>query len=219
MRSPSPFDNDSDANESFEVLHTVVVTLVHLIFSGPIGPADEDDVVQETSIKVWVYWKTRPIFNPWAFVRRVVYTVIIDMQRRFKPSLFQEWPRDEFGEINELALLAHDPSLQEDPEWIAVQEESYDETLNRMADAIAELHRCQQNAAICTLKARVDEWSRMAAALEARGVSADLEWPDDQVEKKRLQASFSPARRNIVRYLSEGFSRMDDCNQAGGDYL
>lgn len=207
MRGPSPFDNDSVANESFEALYTIVVTLVHLIFSDTIGPADKDDVVQETSIKVWVYWKTRPIFNPWAFVRRVVYTVIIDMQRRFKPSLFQEWPQDEFGEINELALLAHDPLQQEDPECVVMQEESYNETLNQLADAIAELHKHQQNAAICTLKARVDEWSRMAAALEARGINADLEWPDNPVEKQRLRASFSPARRNIVRHISEEFSR------------
>lgn len=207
MRGLSPFDNDSAANESFEALHTVVVTLVHLIFSDTIGPADEDDVVQETSIKVWIYWKTRPIFNPRAFIRRVVYTVIIDMQRRFKPSLFQEWPRDESGEINEFALLAHDPLRQENPELIVMQEESYDETLNQVADAIAELHSRQQNAAICTLKARVDEWSRMAAALEARGVSADLEWPDDPAEKKCLQASFSAARRNIVRRINEELSQ------------
>lgn len=209
MRGPSSCDNDSDANESFEALYTVVVTLVHLIFSDTIGPADEDDVVQETSIKVWAYWKTRPIFNPWAFVRRVVYTVIIDMQRRFKPRLFQEWPRDEFGEINELTLFAHDPLQQEDPEWITMQEESYDETLNRVANAIAALHRRQQNAAICTLKARVDEWSRMAAALEARGVRADLEWPDDPAEKKLLYASFSAARRNIVQYINEELSRFE----------
>lgn len=210
MKSQSPFDNNSDTNESFEALHTVVVTLVHLIFSDPIGPADKDDVAQETSIKIWLYWKTRSIFNPKAFVRRVIYTVIIDMQRRFKPSLFQEWPRDEFNEMNELALLAHDPLQQEDPEWIVMQEESYDETLNQVADAIAELHRCQQNAAICALKERVDEWSRMAGALEARGLSVDLEWPDDPVEKKRLHASLSPARRNIVRSISKEFSCKDN---------
>jgi DNA-directed RNA polymerase specialized sigma24 family protein len=209
MRGPSSFDNDPVANESFETLHTVIVTLVHLIFSGTIGPVDEDDVAQETSIKVWGYWKARRIYNSRAFVKRVVFSVIIDMQRRFKPSLFQEWPRDDFGEINELALLAHDPLQQEDPEWIVMQEESYDETLNRLADAIAALHKQQQNAAICTLKARVDEWSRMAAALEARGISTELEWPDNAAEKQRLRASFSPARRNIVRYISEEFSRYE----------
>src|SRR5258708_36853817 len=108
MRGLSPFDNDSAANESFEALHTVVVTLVHLIFSDTIGPADEDDVVQETSIKVWIYWKTHPIYNPWAFVRRVVYTVIIDMQRRFKPSMFQKRPPRRFCKINETALFGYD---------------------------------------------------------------------------------------------------------------
>src|SRR5260221_6223129 len=133
MRGLSPFDNDSAANESFEALHTVVVTLVHLIFSDTIGPADEDDVVQETSIKVWIYWKTRPIFNPRAFIRRVVYTVIIDMQRRFKPPLFPEWPRDESWEINEFTLLAHDPFRHGKPQFIAIREKSYDANLYHVA--------------------------------------------------------------------------------------
>ncbi len=206
MRGPSPFDSDPMANESFEVLHSVIVTLVHLMFSGTIGPVDEDDVIQETSIRVWSYWKTHRIYNSWGFVRRVVYTVKIDMQRRFKSSLFQEWPRDEFGEINELALFEHDLLQQEDPEWLAIQEESYDETINLLADAIAALREHQQIAAICTLKSRVDEWSRMAAALEARGISSELEWPDNPAEKHCLQSSFSPAQRNIVRYLIKEMS-------------
>jgi DNA-directed RNA polymerase specialized sigma24 family protein len=203
IRNQPPSDNDSAANESFEALHIIIVKLVHLMFSDTIGPADEDDVAQEVSIKVWGYWRTRSIYHPRAFVGRVVYTVISDMHRHFKPSLFQEWPRDEFGEINEFALPAHHLLQYEDPEWIVTQEESYDAILNRLADAIAALYKHQQNAMICTLKARLDEWSRLAAALEARGISTDLEWPDNTAEKRCLQASFYPARRNITRHIRE----------------
>ena len=75
-----------------------------------------------------------------------------------------------------------------------------------MADAIIALRPCQQNSAICTLKSRLDDWQRMAAALEARGINADLEWPADPADKQRLQASFSPARRNIARHIHEDLS-------------
>lgn len=206
MHNPSPFDNDPAANESFEAMYSVIIIIVHLVSPSTIGPADQDDVVQETSIKVWSYWKTHPIYNLQAFIRQVVHTVIIDIQRRFKPSMFREFPRDESGKIREDTLQWWEIREETNPEWQVIDDEQYAETIERMADAITKLHPRQRDAAICSYKHRLDEWNRMARALEARGINTDLEWPDELTEKQRLQASFSPARRKIAWLMDEDLS-------------
>lgn len=199
---PSPYDCDGRGDAPFAALHSVVVTIVRLEFSGTIGPLDRDDVEQETALRVWNYWLTRPILNPPAFIRRTVKNVVIDLMRKFKPWLYQDVPYDESGEICEDMLLCLGTGEEIDPEWQIIEAEQEAETIGRVVDSIARLHERQRDATVFTLRSRLDEWNHMAVALEARGIHADCEWPDDPIEKQRLQASYSPARHNIARHMS-----------------
>jgi len=204
---PSSFDSDVAADESFDALFSVIVSTVHYECSTTvIGPVDEDDIVQEVSIKIWLYALAHPIYCPKALIRRTAHNLCIDLQRKHKPSLYQPFPEDDIGETCEDTFAWMDTLPEDDPEWCAISNEEVAKTTGQVADAIAGLSPCQQDAAICTVKTRADEWSQMTAALEARGINADLEWPIDPTDKRRLQASFSPARRNIARHIGEDLS-------------
>lgn len=208
IRGPSPFDSDAAADESFDPLFHIIASNVRRTYAGTvIGPADFDDLTQEVSINVWLYSLAHPIAHPGAFVRRTAHNVSVDLQRKFKPSLSQAFPEDGEGETLEDMLLWRETSLENDPEWCALNNEGAAEMTERMADAIAGLSPCQQEATLCTLRPRVDNWQRLVSALEARGINADVEWSDDPEEKRRLQASFSPARRNIAHSMDENLSQ------------
>ena len=207
MIGPSPYDSDPDVDTSFEPMYSVVLSVVHHMYPGTIGPADEDDIANETAFKVWRYWETNPIDHPWAFISLVVRSVKSDMYRKFNPSLYQDFPRDESGNINESLLPSQDASLEADPEWVVLQDENYAELIDRVAGAIKKLEKRQRQAAICTSKKRLDEWSRLAIALEEREIDTTPEWPENPTEKQCLQASFSPAKRKIAQYLGEDLSQ------------
>lgn len=207
IRGPSSFDSDGAADESFDTLFPVIVSTVRReCATTVIGPVDCDDIVQEVSIRVWKYWLVRPILYPASFIQRVTHNFCIDLQRRWKPSLSQPFPEDDEGESLEDKLLWREASPEDDPEWYALNNEGATETTGQVADAIAGLSPRQQDAAICTLKDRAYEWSRMAAALEVRGINANMEWPPDPDEKRCLQASFSPAKLRIARSMGEELS-------------
>ncbi len=204
---PSTFDSDAAGNESFDTLYSAIVSIVYREYAATIiGPVDCDDIAQEVSVKVWLYSLTHPIYYPKALIRRTAHNLCIDLQRRLKPSLYQPFPEDEFGETGEDTFAWMDTLPEDDPEWCAINNEGVVETTGQVADAITGLSPCQQDAAVCTLKTRVGDWQRMAAALAARGINADLEWPADPADKRRLQASFSPARSNIARHIGEDLS-------------
>jgi DNA-directed RNA polymerase specialized sigma24 family protein len=198
---PSPFD--SDADESPEMLYAVVMTIVNGEHPDPIGPVGCDDMAHEVFLKVWLYQQTRPIYSLKPFIRRVLSNVRVDMQRKFKPSLYQEFPRDEFGEVREDLLRSLVANGESDLEQIVIDGEQYAARVKQFANAVAELPPRQQTATACTLKNRLDDWQSMTTALEARGVNPDQEWPADLNEKRCLQASFSPAKLRIARSIGE----------------
>lgn len=206
LRGPSPFDGDAAVDESPETLYSVVVTVVNGEHPDPIGPVGCDDMAHEVFMKVWLYQQTRPIHGLKSFIRRTLSNVRVDMQRKFKPSLYQEYPQDEFGEAREDLLRPLVVNGESDLEQIVIDGEQYTARAGQLVNAVAELPPRQQSAAVSTLKTRLDDWQRMAAALEACGINAAVEWPDDPEEKRRLQASFSPARRNIARRMGEDLS-------------
>lgn len=207
MIGPSPYDSDPDDDTSFETLYPIVLIVVNRMYTGTIGPADDDDIKQEVALKILKYRRTNAIDHPWAFIGWVVRNVINDMYRKYKPSLYQEFPRDESGDINESFLNLQDSDLEADPERLVIQKEGYEETSNRVADAITELDKRQQQATICTFKKRLDEWLHMAATLQEREIDTSLEWPDDPKEKQCLQASYSHAKRNIAHFIDEDISQ------------
>ena len=203
---PSPFDSDDAADESPEMLYSVVVTIVNSEYSDAIGPVGCDDMAHEVFMKVWTYRQTRPIYSLKSFIRRVLSNVRIDMQRKFKPSLYQDFPRDEFGAIREDLLRPLGTAGESDPALLVLDDEQHAALIGQFVNAVAELSPCQREAAVCTYKPRLEEWNEMVVELEKRGINADLEWPVDLADKRRLQASFSHARRNIAQHMGKDLS-------------
>ncbi|MFL5662123.1 MAG: hypothetical protein ACJ8BW_12345, partial [Ktedonobacteraceae bacterium] len=81
------------------------------------------------------------------------------------------------------------------------QDESFDELLNELLDAMADLHLRQRQASVCTLRERGDDLVGFVDALQGRGIESEWQWPEDKVDHQRLQASYAHARRKIASHM------------------
>ncbi len=200
LPDPSPYESDSgtgDMLEYFQYIHVVAQRYV----SFSIGPIDSDDVAQEAWIKFWLIYQKQPIESPKAYIRRIVFTVIADFVRKYKPHLFQALSSDEHGELREGHLINAEESELRNPETIVEQQQSLDETMKKLVGAVAELPPRQKQSAVCALKERVDDLLQFVEALQENAIDSELDWPMEKVERQRLQASFSHARRSIAHNM------------------
>lgn len=202
--SPGPFDSDSEtlqSGESSTQYYPLFIVFARGLFSECVGPVDYEDVVQEAFLKFWLLYEKRPINCPKAYIRCIVSSVAIDMVRKYKPNLFQALPVDEDGEVREGYVLMMAGSDQDNPERFAIEREELEERLEELMSALHRLHARQQAAAVCHIRKEVDDVLTLLEALNRKGINSEWEWPTEPVEKQRLQASFSPARRNLARTM------------------
>jgi DNA-directed RNA polymerase specialized sigma24 family protein len=167
-----------------------------------IGPVDSDDVAQEASIKFWLICQKQTIESPKAYIRTIVYTVVADMVRKYKPQLYQALSTDEHGEILESYLINLEEAEQRNPERILELQESLHETMKKLVGAVTELPPRQQHSAVTTLKERIDDLLLFVDVLQENNINGDLERPIERVERQRLQASFSHAQRHIAHIMN-----------------
>src|SRR5438045_26854 len=94
VRGPCDYDDDPNIDELLSKYISYIQDLVRKEFSQNIGPADCDDLVQDSLIKIWLILRGTTLTNPKAYIKRVVHTVVVDMVRKFKPHLYQALPVD-----------------------------------------------------------------------------------------------------------------------------
>lgn len=78
------------------------------------------------------------------------------------------------------------------------EQEIVDELITAVADGIAGMHTHQQRAAICRLKEKMDDFSRLAAELARRNVDCGVEYPKESAARQKLQSSYPPAKRKLA---------------------
>src|SRR2546421_7058848 len=200
---PCPLQHDSDpiTDEMLEHFQYIrVVAQSHVLTS--IGPIDSDDVAQEACIKFWLICQKQTIASPKAYIRRIVLTVIADSVRKYKSQLYQALTINEHGEIFEDYLTNVDQAERSNPETILVQQESLDESMDKLMGTVTELPPRQQLATVTTLWGRVDDLLQFIGALQENNIDSEVEWPTDRIERQRLQASFPHARRTIAHAMN-----------------
>ena len=201
----SPYDNDSGIDEMLEYYEYILAVTWRQVPSN-IGPIDSEDVAQEAFMKFWIISQKQPIENPKAYIRRIVQTTVVDMVRKFKPHLYQAFPVDEDGEIQEGNLVVIPGAALGDPEAILEEKEAAEELMDELVDVVSELRPRQMHSTICTLKDRVDDLLQFVDALQEKGIESELQWPLGTTERQRLQASYSPAKRKVASYIGVDLS-------------
>ena len=206
VRGPFEYDDDPDIDEFINKHVFYIQDLARKEFSQNIGPAERDDLVQDSLIKLWLISKRTTLTNPKAYIRRIVHTTVVDTLRKFKPHLYQALPVDDDGEIQEGNMVVIPRAELRDPEAILEEKETLEELMGELVNVVSELHPRQRYSAICTLKDRVDDLLQFVDALQEKGIESDLQWPLETIERQRLQASYSPAKRKVASSIGVDLS-------------
>ncbi len=186
--NPQSDESDIGSNWCIEQYFPLVYMYARRAFPTNVGPFDSDDLAQETCIKLWLISRKHSIQSPKAYIRWLVQSVKVDMLRKYKIQGYQALPVNEDGELQEGHLLVTQSLELGDPETILEQDESFDELLEVLLEAVADLHPRQQQASVCTLRDRVDDLLGFVDALQAKGIESEVQWPEDKVDHQRLQA-------------------------------
>jgi DNA-directed RNA polymerase specialized sigma24 family protein len=199
---PSAYDSDLGLNECVEKYYPLILALARNAAPANIGPVDYEDIAQDAFLKLLLISQKQSIESPKAYIRRIVHTVVVDMARKYKPHLCQAFSTDEDGEIQEGKLVGMSSAELRNPETILEEKEAVDERMQELVGAISAFHLCQRQAAVCTLRDRVDDLVQFVDALQTNGIDTELQWPQARSDRQRLQASYSPAKHKIAQCMS-----------------
>jgi hypothetical protein len=87
-----------------------------------------------------------------------------------------------------------------DPALVVERREESRTLIQNVVDAVLELPQRQRHVMICSLQDRIHDPHLLEGAFAARKQDIKKwDWPQDKVERQRLQASLSYARHNVAR--------------------
>ena len=159
---------------------------------------DADEIAQRTRIKLWKMLQKQTVVSPKAYASRIVFHEVVNMVRSNDNCLPLQISDD--GEIVQECLTGRGEA-KNNPEAILAELEIVDELIAVVADAIAEMRIHQQQAAICRLKEKMDDFPRLAAALKRRSIDSEVEYSKESAARQKLQASYPPAKRKLATRL------------------
>lgn len=161
-----------------------------------------DEVVQRVRIKFWRALERRPILYPHNYIKRIIRSEIIDMQRQRRPYVSLPTNEDEqwqFWEMNGIAIVdRHDPADEIEQKMESAL------LLERAISLVLNLPPRQRLAMMCSLQEKVDDLVQLAGCLKAHDADIEtLHWPAETHERRVLQASLVAARQTIARRMQE----------------
>jgi RNA polymerase sigma factor (sigma-70 family) len=203
----SPYDSDASIEALVEYYHPFILSQAKSMAYIPRKLShsadlyvDPDDVAQEVSIRFWKRLKKEPISNPEAYIKRMVHNEYIDAMRRCHINL-------QFLEVAENGELLEGEILQTPGEGMSDPAEEFERQLaandftERVAEAVSTLPPRQQCASANVLLKKVDNLLQVITAFKAHQLTFEAQEPEDEAERHRLQASFSPARLALAKEL------------------
>jgi RNA polymerase sigma factor (sigma-70 family) len=177
------------------------VALDPTLIRAAVRDLEIDELIQLARIKLWHALEKKEIMYPKAYIRRIVYSEIVDMTRRQKWPV-QPLPEDEEGEIYSGKLLVSPGEGMADPAEVVEQQEAVRGRMEEVVGVVLQLPARQRHAMICTLQDRVDDpWLLMDALQQNKCEMQQWQWPQMRKEKVLLQASLSYARRTLLRTI------------------
>ena len=165
---------------------------------------EADELAQKIRIKLWEMLQKQTIANPRAYTGYIAFHQAVNMVRDYDGCLSLQINED--GEIAKGCLVGRREEIN-NPEAMLEEQEILDELITAMADTIAEMHLHQQRATICRLKEKMDDFSRLAAALQARNIDSTVEYSKESAARQKLQSSYPPAKRKLATRLGVDLAR------------
>jgi hypothetical protein len=159
---------------------------------------EADELAQKIRIKLWEMLQKQTIVNPKAYTNYIAFHQAVNMVRNYDGCLSLQISED--GEIAKGCLVGQREEIN-NPETMLEGQETLDELITQVADAIAEMHTHQQQATICRLKEKMDDFPRLAVALQKRNVDSAVEYAKESVARQKLQSSYPPAKRKLATRL------------------
>ncbi len=196
-------------NEILERLNSFIVTEVEKRAYG-LSLEKLNEMKQNVRIKLWRALQARSIQYPFAYVRTIIKNEFNDLGRGRKP--LEQIVLDDYGEVNQGQVLVNLSEGWGDPEHTLEQREAVESYLDVTVEAISTLPRRQQLAMVCLLLERIDDVIQLKEVFERYQIPIEVEdWPNDKVDKQRLKALISVARRKIAQFMenSEPISGRD----------
>lgn len=172
-----------------------------LCYTRDIHPAvldlEVDEIIQRVRIKLWQALEKRDIQYPYAYIKLIIQSEFIDMQRRKKPYL--SFSIDEEPTHDEVEIAARH---MVDPAEAMAQQIDASTRLKEMTRAVLALPPRQQYAMICSLKERVDDLKQLIEAFKEYKMDIQgIQWPTGKPEKQLLHASLVPAKKTLAKSL------------------
>ncbi len=160
-----------------------------------------DELMQRVRIKFWRALERRPILYPHNYIKRIIRSEIIDMQRQRKPSVSLPTDDDQwlFWELNSLVIAdTHDPADEVE------QRLESSSLLERTVPLVLGLPPRQRLAMMWALHEKVDDLVQLIDCFKAHHTDIEaLHWPTELHERRVLQASLVVARHTIARQMQE----------------
>ena len=163
-----------------------------------------EDIAQEVSFHFWLrVQKGERINHLDAFLARMIQNQYLDEIRSrkhvYNPQLLSML--EDRIVLEDKALIKPGAGMS-DPALEYEQKQNTAHLYHKIAYAIAKLPEKQKLAMTCLVLEKVDNLAWMADALMIYGVDTEVQWPQGEKAKQRLQASLPPARKAIAKRLN-----------------
>jgi DNA-directed RNA polymerase specialized sigma24 family protein len=169
-----------------------------------VADQDLDDIAQDVWIHFWLKLCREKVDHPKAYLQRMIDHAFIDFarsQKRRGPVLPLPVPPN--SEQKEEALPDLCDMTMLDPETNFVQWEAACNRAAQSARAIEKLPPHQKLAIECSLCERLDAPAQFSPLFRACHVNIEnTQWPTTELDKRRLKASLSAARRTIAHTMN-----------------
>jgi hypothetical protein len=194
------FVNKKLLEDKLESLETIISAEVEKRAYG-LSPQQSDEIKQNVRIKLWHALEARLILHPPAYIRAIVQSVFIDLNRGRRPP--ESLSLDDYDEINRGRVLINQSEGWGNPEYVAEQRENVANRLVLAIQAILKLPQRQKLSMIYLLLDRVDDIEQLKEVFERFQIPFDIaDWPKDKVNTQRLRALIYVARRKIADFLN-----------------
>ena len=199
------FESDSDAPpEDILVQHDqYIVALVEKMARGSsnvgrpeVLDLEIDELKEQVRVKFWNALQSRHIEHPRAYIRMIVLNEFRDLARKRKPALPLQV--DEDGELYMGGMIAVESEGTANPEETFIAGENFREMLEFLLSLLREMPPRQRRVLACRLYDALGECLDVLEAFRRFSIDSDTYlWPEDEADKKLLQASHSAARQNL----------------------
>ncbi|MBV9229748.1 MAG: hypothetical protein JOZ18_10580 [Chloroflexi bacterium] len=201
---PGSLAHKSSSNVDDEPLRQVkpyIDALARKMAGTVFSDADVDDLAQNSWIKFWLVSLEQEIRHPRTYIWRIVRSEFVTMLRRRKMHIPLTTTED--GEIEYIQgnVMVEVSEGMANPELEFEQRAAVEMRMEEVVEAMGILPARQRTAVACRLWERLDNLIPFVDALSAHELDVDVLWPDDRVDKQRLQASYAPARFRMAQHM------------------